>query len=299
MIKYVPYFIIVALLAVVIALILNRSKLKKDVDNLINSINSFINNSEPTQFSLHDNSFARLQNGIADLQELVNLERGRRMRETKKNVQFISDISHQLKTPIAGLKLYCEMDYSENPTEHNAKELELIDKMEKLVYQLMRLEKVKVDSYVMVFSDNKIEDIANKIILDFKPLFPSKNFSVKGTSSVRCDESWMSEAIANIVKNACEHTSDDGEVSIIISESGRSTLIEISDNGGGMKEEEIPNLFTRFYKAETSSSGSVGIGLAITKEVVDRHHGIISAENKSGGLTVTICLPNIDGYEAI
>ena len=66
-----------------------------------------------------------------------------------------------------------------------------------------------------------------------------------------------------------------------------------------MKEEEIPNLFTRFYKAESSAKSSTGIGLAISKAIIERHHGLITAQNKNDGLCITICLPKIDGYEAL
>ena len=89
------------------------------------------------QISLWDNDFARLQNAVGDLEELVNLEKGKLYNENKKNVQFISDISHQLKTPIAVLRLYCEMDLASGENAHAQKELDLF-KLQKLIYQLLR-----------------------------------------------------------------------------------------------------------------------------------------------------------------
>ena len=79
----------------------------------------------------------------------------------------------------------------------------------------------------------------------------------------------------------------------------KGATIEIEDDGGGMKEEEIPNLFTRFYKAESSAKSNTGIGLAISKAIIERHHALITAQNKNDGLCITICLPKIDGYEAL
>lgn len=290
---------IIVLIAVVIFLAYRQVKLKKDVDNIINGINDFINYDINTQFSIYDNDFARLQNSIVDLEEIVNLERNRLIKENEKNTQFVSDISHQLKTPIAALRLYCEMDYENNRSEHTEKQLQLIDKMENLIYQLLRLEKIKLDSYVMDFKYGSIEDTIKSVFNDFRVLFPDKKFVLNGSSSLRYDSKWISEAFANIIKNACEHTADDGKISVVISESPRSTIIEISDNGGGIRDEEIKNLFTRFFKSDTSPATNTGIGLSVSKAVIDKHHGTINAENRNGGLCFTICLPHIDGYESI
>lgn len=294
-----PWLIAALLVLVCIILIVRLVKLKNNINSLSDNINEFVNTGSKTQFSVYDNYFAGLQNGVADLQEIICFERSRLVQENKKNTKFISDISHQLKTPIAALRLYCEMDKEQNASPHSEKELQLVDKMEKLVYQLLRLEKIKTDSYVMNYEYVNAEDIIAKVFAEFRPLFPEKKFVLQGKSSIRCDETWLGEAIGNIVKNACEHTADDGVVSVDISENKHSTIIEIGDNGGGIAEQEVPNLFTRFYKAENSSPDSTGIGLAITKAVVEKHHGIISVENKNNGLYFTICIPYIDGYEAI
>lgn len=287
------------LAAALITVTVKNRKIKKSAADLTESINDYFNEGKITQLSLYDNDFARLQNAVNDLEEKVSLERGKLYSESKKNVEFISDISHQLKTPISALRLYCEIDLASGNASHGEKELELIDKMENLIYKLIKLEKVKLDTYDLEFKTCKCEEIIKKIILDFKPLFPDKGFELNGEGEIRCDESWMSEAFANIIKNACEHTSEHSKIKITITQSERSTSIEIADNGGGMKQEELSKLFTRFYKAENSASSNSGIGLAISKAIVERHHGIISAENKNGGLSLTICLPKIDGYKAL
>ncbi len=271
----------------------------KKILKLKNSIDEFIKSGKSTDFSVSENRFAMLQNSVADLESIINLEQSNRLSEARKNTEFISDISHQLKTPIAGLRLYCEMEKSVSKTEYTQKQLQLIDRMENLIQKLIRLEKIKSDSYVMDFQSNRICEIAESLIAEFRHLFPNKNYQIKGKSMLRCDRAWLSEAIGNIIKNASEHTPENGTVSVIIDGNAHSTSIEISDNGGGIREEEIPNLFVRFYRADTSNPNSAGIGLAITKAIVEKHHGIINAENKNGGLSVTMCFPHLDGYEAI
>lgn len=283
-----------------IVLVVKHHKLKKDTQNLAAQIDDFLNNDEMTPFSLYDNDFARLQNGIADLEETVKLERNKLERENKKNMEFVSDISHQLKTPIAAMKLYCEMDNKLSPTEHNQKELELISKMESLVYQLLRLEKIKTgDIYCECYKCCELSVLVDGIVAEFKPMYPDKNFVIEGKGCIRCSVTWLSEAVSNVIKNACEHTEDNGTIRVEISDNSHTSIISIFDDGGGANEEDLKNIFVRFYKSDHASEKSTGIGLAIAKAVVEKHHGVISAQNHSGGLCVSICLPHIQANELI
>lgn len=297
--EYVKIFLIAALSIACIVLAVLKLKQRKNISRLADSINDFITNGKSIDLSVKDNEFSRLQNGISDLQNLVSLEKSNSFNQTKKNTEFISDISHQLKTPLAALRLYCEMENAENPNGHTEKELQLIEKMENLVQNLLKLEKIKSDAYIMDFQLNSVSDIINRMIGEFKHLFPKKNYIIKGDSELRCDKTWLSEAIGNLIKNASEHTPEDGTVEVTIESTQNSTLIQIQDNGGGIDEKEIPELFTRFYKSENALPTSAGIGLSITKAIVEKHHGIISAENKNNGFSVTMCFPHLDGYQAI
>jgi signal transduction histidine kinase len=291
--------VIVILLIATIILFVNNRKIHKNVNLLTQSIDEFIERDSATQFSTSDNNFSRLQNSVCDLESLLKLEQNNTVKESKKNTEFISDISHQLKTPLAGLRLYAELENHENPSEHTQKELQLIEKMENLIYKLLRLEKIKSDSYEMDFQYYEVRDIVQEIVNEFKPLFKQKQYIIEGSSVMRCDKAWLVEAIGNLVKNASEHTADDGMVEVNIESSEKSTIITVSDNGGGVSENDLPMLFTRFHKAENSKPNSAGIGLAITKAIVEKHHATISAENKDNGLCIVMCFPHIDGYETI
>lgn len=295
----ISYIIIGILSIVLIAVFVNSRKIYKNVDRLTDSVEEFIDSDTPTEFSTSDNHFSRLQNAVRDLEELYRLEQNNTAKISKQNTEFISDISHQLKTPLAGIKLYVEMENETNQSEYTEKELMLIEKMENLIFKLLRLEKIKSDSYLMNFRYESMAELLNEIVGEFKPMFPNKNYTVDGDSRLRMDRSWMYEAIANIVKNASEHTDDNGKIDIIIEDSGKSTDISIRDNGGGVSQEDLPNLFSRFHRTENANPNSAGIGLAITKAIIEKHHGTITAENINDGLNIIICLPHIDGYITI
>lgn len=289
--------IILAVISVILfALYFKR---KKDIYNLAQSVENYIEKGTPTEFSTSDNCFAALQNSFCDLQNMLELEKHNTAIESKKNTEFIADVSHQLKTPLAGLRLYCEMEHSANPSEHTEKELHLIEKMENLVYELLRLEKIRSDSYVMDFQFYEVRSIIDELISDFRPMFQNKQYLVSGSGKMRCDKVWLSEAIGNLIKNASEHTDMDGTVSVSVESSDKSTIITVCDNGGGVADEELAKLFTRFHKTENATPNSAGIGLAITKAIVEKHHGTISAENREEGLCVIMCFPHIDGYITI
>lgn len=285
-------FVLLSLSAVLIIVYIKQ---KKEIYRLKNSIDKFMKDGTLTDFSVADNSFAMLQNSVADLENIVRIEKSNMISESRKNTEFISDISHQLKTPLAGLRLYCEMENSVSPSEYTKKELQLIERMEDLIQKLIRLEKIKTDSYSMDFQPYSINDIVHELLSEFYHLFPQKNYTVSGNGRLRCDKAWLSEALGNIIKNASEHTAENGRVTINIEENNQSTTIEICDNGGGIKEEDISNLFVRFYRADNSNPNSAGIGLAITKAIVEKHHGLINAENKNGGLSISMCFPHING----
>ncbi len=295
-------FLIVALVAMmvlcVVLIIINVIN-KKKTCALTQSIEQFIKDGTMTEFSTSDGDFAHLQSNICELETRLIQEREYTKREAKNNTEFISDVLHQLKTPLAGLRLYCEMEHNTSPGSHTEKELVLISKMEKLIYNVIKLEKIRSDTYVMSFEETQLSDILLDLKAEFSALFPTKTVTVKGGGVLRTDKVWLREAIGNVIKNACEHTKTDGKVDMLIEQAGKSVSVIIEDNGGGVPENELPMLFRRFHRTENASSDSAGIGLSVTKAIIEKHHGTITAENTDKGLRVVMCFPIIDANQKL
>lgn len=244
----------------------------------------------PLELSLREDSMATLENAVCDLEENVLRSQQREQEESRRTSSLTADISHQLKTPLTTLRLYTEMD--EAP--HMEESLQQITRMEKLVQSLLRLEKLCADGYKFQFAMASVEKIICWQRDYLHPLFPEREFCITGSVNIRCDEKWLGEAFLNLLKNACEHTKENGHIWITLEKSDTTCFCTIEDDGGGVPEKELPRLFERFYRSEHQNHQGVGIGMAIAKEIIRRHHGTITASNTKSGLKLWISLPIYD-----
>ena len=240
--------------------------------------------------ALQEDHLAQLQNGIADLQQALERAKQLHGEECNRTGQLTADISHQLKTPLTTLRLYIEMD---NPP-HGEASLEQIRRMESLIQSLLRLERLCADGYTFRFASADAETIIREQWQSLQPIYPCKKLTIEGTAPIRCDENWLGEAFLNLLKNACEHTADDGEIRVQLDRTEAAFFCIMEDNGGGVNSDELPKLFRRFYRAQHQNKNGAGIGLAIVKEIIQRHHGNITAENGKHGLKMTISMPMLD-----
>ena len=271
---------------------------KKRVNELRAALDAYLKTGKPLPYSLREGDLALLQNELSDLVSRLELEKQRAKDADRKNAEFAADVSHQLKTPLSGLRLYCELD-AQNGKSNAEKELRLIEKTERLVAELLKLQEIRADSFDFVFEDAALDILMEETFAAFRPLYPQKHFEATGSAVLRCDRAWLNEAVSNIVKNACEHTPEDGRIQVRIVDGDESVTLTLEDDGGGVPAAELPRLFERFYKAKNASPDSTGLGLAITKEIVSKHHGTVTAENAEEGLRLTLCFPKIDANRKI
>lgn len=202
----------------------------------------------------------------------------------------ISDISHQLKTPMTSLIILNDLMYGDLDKE---KRIEFLDKtssqlsrMEWLIKSMLKL--AKVEAKVIEFKTEKvnIDELIRKSISPMIIPMELKNISIsidgKEDASYTGDIEWSTEATTNIIKNCVEHTPDNGQIEINYEENPIYSEIVIKDNGEGIDKKDLPNIFKRFYKGKNSKSDSVGIGLAMAKSIVESQNGTIYVKSKKG-----------------
>lgn len=211
----------------------------------------------------------------------------------------ISDISHQLKTPLAALAMYQEIienepDNAETVKQFAAKMGISLKRMEQLILSMLKI--TRLDTGNIVFEKNKCrvsELIAHSVNeLTTRAKNENKEIQIAGDDEQQliCDMNWTSEAIGNIVKNALDHTQDGGIVHITWERTPAMFRILISDNGTGIAPEDIHHIFKRFYRSKHSlDTQGIGLGLPLAKSIIEGQGGVIAVQSEIGnGTTFTL-----------
>ena len=226
-------------------------------------------------------------------------------RQTKEFLQdIISDVSHQIKTPLSALKMYHEIieshkDDAATVNSFTEKSQREIRRMEDVIYTLLKL--ARLDAGIIQME--KVPENLSVLMQDVLERFETwaerehKTITLSGKEDIvlSCDALWVSEAIGNIVKNALEHTENGGHIGVIWSQSPLMTQIEISDDGKGIHPEDLYNIFKRFYRSRFSSDvHGIGLGLPLAKSIVEAHGGTIAVTSTLGaGTTFTLNFFNL------
>ena len=239
---------------------------------------------------MKEDDLAALQNTLSRLQNRLLLSQEQTRLEAKRSTRLLTDISHQLKTPLSSLRLFVEMDGG----DHLEEEVKLLDKLQTLVSSLLRLERLCADGYAFQFAPQDLRGLVEACWASLEPMYPEKDFRVTGSANLYCDKTWMAEAVTNLLKNACEHTLPTGQIHVTLQETVQEVRCAVSDNGGGVEEADLPLIFERFYQAKGRETTGIGIGLSIVKEIIWRHHGQITARNTRDGLEFAMYFPKLD-----
>ena len=272
-------------------LIIQKIYLAYRIQKLAEQVDGFNSGtSEILDVALQEDRLAQLHNGIADLQQSLVRTKQLNSEECIRTSQLTADISHQLKTPLTTLRLYTELDNA----PHMEASLEQIQRMEDLIQALLRLERLCADGYSFQFVQADAKEIILEQWQSLQTIWPGKQLIMDGEAHIRCDEKWLGEAFLNLLKNACEHTDENGMIRVQLERTEAAFFCVIEDNGGGVAPDELTKLFQRFYRAEHQRRSGSGIGLAIVKEIIHRHHGNITAENGEHGLKMSISMPMLD-----
>lgn len=220
--------------------------------------------------------------------------------------QFFINISHEIRTPLTLIRGQIDKLKQSDLSSTEIASIETgvnlqVDKIKKMVDDVLDLAKMETSDFKLNLKTINLNNLINKISINFEPLFKEKNIDFKVTSKsdffIKSDVVYLERAINNIILNALKYTDRNGAVSVILDEIEDNAIVKIKDSGIGLSEKDQKKIFERFYQADNSinKSGGSGVGLAFSKEIIELHNGTLEAESELNlGSTFTITIPKTE-----
>ncbi len=205
--------------------------------------------------------------------------------------QTIEDICHQLKTPLTSISIYNDLLLEGEIQENYFIEIhQQLEKMKYLISSLLTLAKLQSSQIEFEFEYQSIQEVIQLSLQSLQSLIEKTHTDIHIENIQTCfyyDESWLQEALSNILKNSLEHHCT--HIDITFQEHQQYLKVFIYNDGEPIHEKDLPHIFERFY--HTQKQQGVGIGLALSKEIIEKHHGSIQAYNANDGVVFEILFP--------
>ena len=269
----------------------------KTMNEAIEQIREYISGNRNARIECDDEGdLYRLFHEVNSLVTILNAHAENEGRAKAFMKDTISDISHQLKTPLAALNIYnglMQQEVNDSPElkEFTSLSEQELDRIENLVQNLLKISKLDAGTITLEKAPQNVADMMGYIERHFayQAQQQEKTLILSGNEEVTlvCDQTWLIEAISNIVKNAFDHTKAGATICL----TWRAFVqIIVSDNGSGIHPEDLPHIFKRFYRSRFSKeTQGIGLGLPLAKAIIEDHNGTIEVNSTLGvGTTFTI-----------
>lgn len=287
---------ICALLCLVLGIALTVCYLivtKKRIDRL-EELNNYLSLVCSGNYSLNINENAEgelsiLKNNLYKVITILQSQKDALARDKTYLADTLADISHQLKTPLTSIMVLIDLVKTEQDEEKRAEFVEVIegqlDKTKWLISNLLKLSKLDAGTVSFITERVSIKDLVDESLKPFLVSMDLKNITLKNEArdiEFSVDKNWTCEALMNIIKNCIEHTEKNGTLLVLTRHTNVFDSIIVRDNGVGIAEEDLPHIFERFYHGKNSSGESVGIGLALTKEILAKQNATVTVNSVEG-----------------
>ena len=277
-------------------------------DGSYNPSESEFRNLAGSEFNLN---IARLETLIDSLYSSISVVKEKAENDKRETKDVVTDISHQLKTPLAAIKSTYELMENGKLSSDERKELETlmgfqIAALEKLILSLVNISRLESGMIDIKLTEGNLFDSVLEAVNGIWLKADEKNISIDFDDcgedklpTIMCDKKWLSEAFVNILDNAIKYSDENMNISIYIMKLNAMVRIEFKDQGSGIYDEEKHSIFKRFYRGNNSSSveGS-GVGLYLARRIISEHNGTIMVKDnvvdgKKKGSIFVVHLPII------
>jgi signal transduction histidine kinase len=217
--------------------------------------------------------------------------------------QFVANASHELRTPLAVMRADIDvaLDDRGDVVGHAAtleSNLAEVDRMTRLVDDMLTLSRIDARQEDLHLFEVNLAALLTRTVAKMRTFAATRGvgltLSCERDAPVRCDDEQLERAFANLIKNAIEHSGPVATVDVSCCTPYRRVVVTVSDRGSGIEERDLPHIFERYYRADTSGRGGSGLGLPIARSIVRAHGGEIAVASAPGqGTTVTVALPAV------
>lgn len=274
-------------------------------DNLLEEITLLIETlaeqREQIVFSENEDTLtARLQHQLLKLRNILIAQNQMLAQEKEQIKTLISDISHQIKTPVAAANTFAQLlDDKELSDEERSEYIATLQmSLEKLTFltnSLIKMSRLESGIICLKPERNSLNDIILQAVKTVYAKAKEKNITITFECEYHfeavLDFNWTAEAITNVLDNAVKYTPEGGLVCLQVTEYPSYLRLDISDNGTGIPEEEQAKIFSRFYRGKQSAGiDGVGIGLYLTREIISKQNGYIKVSSDGNGSTFSLFL---------
>lgn len=240
-----------------------------------------------------DDDFTTVQNDIIKVTRRLQNALANEEKTKNELSKTLADISHQLKTPLTSLAIINDALKYDNILEEQKdvflKEQErTMNHMQILITTLLKVSQIENGMIPLKKEPHDLRKVIDKSLLNLDYLITAKELKIEKDipkSIITMDKYWLGEALTNIIKNACEHSFDGGKISITVKKNPIYVSLEIKDYGEGIKKCDLPHLFERFYCCQNNKD-SVGIGLNLTKSILDKMNATVKVKSEYGKYTI-------------
>ncbi len=298
------YISCVVMICSIIIVIIYRHQTVKTFESLNNMIDGIMENVfeeevfDESRLSALESKFAHYL--LGSRMSLQNV-----LQEREKIKGLITDISHQTRTPISNILLYCEMVMEHSRSDEDQQNLEALhqqaEKLNFLIATLVKLSRLESGIITVNAVRNNVKELVAEVCSQYKPLVEQKGLYMQLIQSddrdnngfmAKYDKKWTMEAVGNIIDNAIKYT-DKGGITISVIPYEMFCCIEISDTGIGILENETALVFKRFYRSQSVNQiQGIGVGLYLAREIISAGNGYIKVISKLGeGTKFFVYLP--------
>lgn len=279
-----------------------RRQVSLFADDLCETLDALLSGRQPENYQPYEDSLtAKVQGKLMQYFDIMS-EGKRQSQQDKQVIQsLVSDISHQVKTPIANIKMFTNiLQQHQLPPEKQAEFLRTmegqIDKLDFLMQSLIKMSRLETGTFVLHPQEGRLADTIALAMSAVWAKAEAKEISLSADCDssicVQHDPKWTAEALGNILDNAIKYTPLGGSVTVSVRPWQFYTRVDIADTGIGIAEEHYNDIFQRFYRdPQVASQEGVGLGLYLANGIITWQKGYISVKSKVGkGTTISVYL---------